>query len=151
MEPERSMPHSQGLFNNHYPEPNQPNYPHWFLSLQGPFYIVLLSTPRPPQRSLSCSLPVKILKALLPSSILVTCPAHLNLLDLITRTILDERYKLWSSSLWSRLHSPFASLMGQNIRLKILFSNTLSLRSSLNIRDHVSQPYTRSTTGNIVL
>ena len=29
-------------------------------------------------------LEVEILKALLPSSILVTCPAHLNLLDLIT-------------------------------------------------------------------
>ena len=39
-------------------------------------------------------LPVKILKALLPSSILATCPAHLNLLDLITLTILGERYKL---------------------------------------------------------
>ena len=39
-------------------------------------------------------LPVKILKDLLPSSILATCPAHLNLLDLITLTILGERYKL---------------------------------------------------------
>ena len=29
------------------------------------------------------NLPVKILKTLLPSSILATCPAHLNLLDLI--------------------------------------------------------------------
>ena len=28
MEPEGSMPHSQGLSNNPYPEPNQPNYPH---------------------------------------------------------------------------------------------------------------------------
>ena len=27
-----SMPHSQGLFNNPYPEPNQPKYPHWYLS-----------------------------------------------------------------------------------------------------------------------
>ena len=39
-------------------------------------------------------LPVNILKARLPSSILATCPAHLNLLDLITRTIVGERYKL---------------------------------------------------------
>ena len=31
----------------------------------------------------------------------------------------------------------------------ILFSNTLSLRSSLNVRDHASQPY--STTGNIIV
>ena len=36
MEPGGSMPHSQGLSNNAYPEPNQPNYPHWYLSLQGP-------------------------------------------------------------------------------------------------------------------
>ena len=39
-------------------------------------------------------LPVKILKALLASFILATWPAHLSLLDLITLTILGERYKL---------------------------------------------------------
>jgi len=37
MEPGRSMPHLKGLSNNPYPEPNQPNYPHWYLSFQGPF------------------------------------------------------------------------------------------------------------------
>ena len=42
----------------------------------------------------SVGLPVKILKAYVPSSILATCPAHLNLVDLITLTILSERYKL---------------------------------------------------------
>ena len=37
IEPGGSMPHSQGLSNNSYSEPNQPNYLHWYLFLQGPF------------------------------------------------------------------------------------------------------------------
>ena len=36
---------------------------------------------------------------------------------------------------------PFSSLLGPNIRIRILFSNTLTLNSSLNVRDHVSQPF----------
>ena len=32
---------------------------------------------------------------------------------------------------------PFSSLLGPNIRIKILFSNTISLLSSYNVRDHV--------------
>ena len=51
---QRFNSHSQGLSNNSYPEPYQPNYPHWYLSLQGPSNIVLPSTPRPSQKSLSC-------------------------------------------------------------------------------------------------
>ena len=38
--------------------------------------------------------------------------------------------------------------LGPEIRFTILFSNTLSLRSSLNVRDQAPQPYT--TTGNII-
>ena len=61
-----------------------------------------------------------------------------KMLDLITLTILGERYKLLSSSLWSLLHSPFTSILDPNIRLKILYSNTVSLRSPLNVSDHVA-------------
>ena len=73
----------------------------------------------------------QILRPLLLSPILATCPVQINLLNLITLIILGELYKLSSSSLWSLLHSPFSSLLGPNIRLRILFSNTLSINSSL--------------------
>ena len=91
MEPGGSMPHSQGLSNNSYPEPNQPNY---YLFLQGPLILSFHLRLGLPKGLFPVGLPVKILKALLPSSILTTFPAHLNLLDLITLTILGERYKL---------------------------------------------------------
>ena len=51
-------------------------------------------------------------------------PAHPNLQDLISLTILCERYKLWSFL--------FSPLLDPNIRLSILFSNTSSLHSFLN-------------------
>jgi hypothetical protein len=48
------------------------------------------------------------------------------------------------------LHSPFASLLlGPNILLSILFSNTLSQCSFLNVRDQVSYPY--KTTGRLMV
>ena len=42
----------------------------------------------------------------LPSSIRATCPAHLIILDFITRTILGEEYRELSSPLCNFLHSP---------------------------------------------
>ena len=100
-----------------------------------------------PEGLFSCRFTSKIFKALLSLSILATWPAHLNFLDLITLLTFGKRYK-YGNSLWT-LHSPFVSLLGPNIRKRILLSNTLSLHSSINVRDHVSQPY--STTDNIIV
>ena len=110
MEPGGSMLPSQGLSNNPYPLPNQPNSRIDTYLFKVHSNIVLPSKPSFPKGPFPVGLPVTILKPLLPSSILATCPAHLNLLDLITLTILGERYKLCSSSLWNHLHSPFSSI-----------------------------------------
>ena len=86
--------------------------------------------------------PTKTLCTTLLSSMRAICPAHLILLDFITRTILGEQYRSLSSSLCNFLHSPVTpSLLGPNILLNTLFSNALSLCSSLNVSDQVSHPY----------
>ena len=79
-----------------------------------------------------------------------TCPAPLILLDLITRMIFAEVYRSLSSSICCFHHSPVTStLLGLNIPLSTLFSNTLSLHFFLNVNDQVSHPY--KTTDKIIV
>jgi len=78
--------------------------------------IIHRSTPRSPQWSPSLRFPHKTLYTPLSSPIRATCPANLILLDFITRTILGEQYRSFSSSLCNLLHSPVtSSLLGPSI------------------------------------
>ena len=61
--------------------------------------IILPSTPGSPHWCLSPRFPHQNPIHPLPSPIRATCPAHLILLDFITRTILGEQYRSLSSSL----------------------------------------------------
>ena len=68
-------------------------------------------------------LPKTLYTSLLPP-IRATCPVHLILLDLITRTIFYEEYRSLSSSLCSFLHSPVtSSLLDPNILLITTFKH----------------------------
>ena len=79
-----------------------------------------------------------------------TCPAHHILFDFITRTISGEEYRSFSSSLYNLLHSPVtSSLLGPNILLNTMFSDTLRFFSSRNVSDRVSHPY--KTTDKIIV
>ena len=111
--------------------------------------IIHPSKPRSPQWSPSLRFPHQDPIHPLSSPICATCPAHLILLDFITRTIMGGEYKSFSCSLCNLLHSPVtSSLLGPNI-LNIIFSNTLSFLCSHIVNDQVSHPY--KTTGKIIV
>ena len=141
MELEGSLLHSQVPATCHYPVPaHSTSFPtSHFLEIH--LNIILPSMPRSSKWDLSLSFPTKTQYTAILFPIRAACPPHL-ILDLINRTMLGEEYRSLSPSLYSFLHSPVtSSLLGPNILLITLFSNALSLRSSLNVGDQVSQPY----------
>jgi hypothetical protein len=149
MEPQDSLVHSQALSTCPYPETDQSN-----------------QTPHPVSpRSILISLthlclglssglfpsgfPTNYLYAFLFSPFLLHAqPSYPPALDDSNYTW--QKHKSRSSSLCSFLHSPVtSSLFGPNILLSTLFSNTLSLHSSLNFKDQVLHPC--RTIGEIIV
>ena len=103
--------------------------------------IILPSMSWSPQWSLSLRFPHQNLVH--NSPFLHTChmPRTSHSSQFYHPTILGEEYRSLSSSLCNFLHSPITpSLLGPNILLNTLFSNTLSLCSSRNVSDQVSHP-----------
>jgi len=112
--------------------------------------IIIPSTPGSSKWSLSLRFPHQnpVYTPPLPHMCHIPRPSHSS--RFYHSNNICEQYRSLSSSLCSFLHSPVTpSLLGPNILVSTLFSNTLSLCSSLNVSDHVSHPY--ETTGTIVV
>ena len=99
--------------------------------------IIHPSTPRSPQWSPSLRFPQQDPVHPLSSPIRTTCPAHFILLDFITRTILGEQYKSFSSSLCNLLHSPAtSSLLSPTPTLSQVTIMFISLNSEISFFSH---------------
>ena len=146
MEPEGSLPHSQQPATCPYPRPARSSpYPHIPLpedpSLYNPpiygwvFQVVSFLQVSPPKLCIHLSTPPYALHA-----------PPISFFSIWS----SEQY--WVSSTDHShciVFSVTSSLLGPNILLNTLFSNTLSLRSCLNVSDQVSHPY--KTTRKIIV
>ena len=133
MEPEGSLPHSQMPATCPYSEPAQSSpYPTThFLKIH--LNTILPSMPGSPKWPIFFRFLHQNTVHFSPllSSIRVTCPAHLILLDFITRKIVGEAYRSLSSSLRTFLHSPATSfLLGPFSLLRLHQSISPGLRLS---------------------
>ena len=148
MEPEGSLPHSQMPATCPYPisyrSSPYPPHPTFWWSILILFSHLRLGLP-------SISFPqVSPPKPCTRLSSPHTCYMFplLVFLDFMSRTILGEEYRSFSSFLGSFLYSPVtSSLLGLNTLLNTLISNTLSLRSSLNVSDQVSHLHKKKLPG----
>ena len=107
MELQSSLPHSQVPATFPYPQPDRssPSPPHC-TSLRSSLILCSHLCLGLPSGLFPSSFPTKTLYTSHISPIRTTCPAHLIILDLITRTILGEWYCSLSYSLCSCLLSP---------------------------------------------
>ena len=148
MGPGSSLPHSQVSTTCAYPEPARSSlYPH--IPLPEVPSCILPSMPGSSKWSLSLTFPHQnpVYTSALPHTCYMPYHPHPSRFD--HWTVLGEQYRSLSS-LCSFLHSPLTlSLLGPNIVLNTLFSDTLSLCSSLSVSDHVSHPY--KTAGKIIV
>jgi hypothetical protein len=150
MEPTGSLVHLQAHSTCPYPEPEKSNQCFTTPFLKYPLDTVLPSTPRSLKCFFPSGLPTQTLYVphLLPLN--STCPAPIILLYLKARTMNGEQHITWSPSSFRLFHCRVTSpLLGSNIFLIILLSDTLRLRSSLGVRDETSHPY--KTTGKIIV
>jgi hypothetical protein len=84
------------------------------------------------------------------SSINVICSAHLSLLALISPNLHKWSVQIKQLLIINLLHPPATfSILGPNIIFRTLFSDTLNMCFSLNVRDQFSQSY--KTTGKIII
>jgi len=136
MEPEGSLPHSQQPATYPYHEPHQSSScpPPRFLKIC--FNTILPSMPGLLSGFFQPGFPTKILYASLLSPRRATCPAHLILLDLPEYLVITAHKAPHDVVLFTPPVT--SSLLGPNILLDTLFSNTLSLRSSFHVSDQVS-------------
>jgi hypothetical protein len=147
MEPEGSLPCSQDSFTDPYPEPDQLIPHHLMLFLNIHFNIILYLRLLLPYLSLSFGVFHQNLICIPSCPIRATCPAHRILLDLIILIKLSKStcYKAPHYAVVPNLPSLHFSSV-----LSTLFSNSISLCSSLNARDQDSHLY-RTTTRITVL